>query len=490
MSAPGQKYCGRLYYLESGQLCLDWPLMFFHADGAGGWTRLETRLKLNGLKLKGAKVPTNPSDVPGAVADHAEVCVSEGALHLVVPQASIPFKTLIKRLEEKGILKPSAASKKLAKDPEPALTAAFHSEVRKVLSKEESSSVEEEPVVTPSGNPTDLDQVEVYIDPTPHHSNDTPPVETGVPAPPALHVAADPQAGQDRIPADHVEYMRQLELQNASLKNTINQLEMQNATDRTSMAVDLQEMISTAVDHSIEKVRLTLASDVSSEIKAKINSHTDRLISELGTLTGNKTKLESCNTDLAIIKETLEEVLDATNTSNREITAQLTTILDAGCALSGTSESISAIKTQLSAITALLKEALKNAGASTSALVTPNKPILGPLSLTPGPTPPNFPKLAKPCDYCGSTSGHEKRDCPKKLEFCPRCYRTDHRAFECELRDLCSICSQQGLGDMAFGHTRRLHFETDRSRREHIMRFVGRDCFPDWTGGKRKNSGM
>ena len=103
--------------------------MFFHADGAGGWTRLETRLKLNGLKLKGAKVPTNPSDVPGAVADHAEVCVSEGALHLVVPQASIPFKTLIKRLEEKGILKPSAASKKLAKDPEPALTAAFHSEV-------------------------------------------------------------------------------------------------------------------------------------------------------------------------------------------------------------------------------------------------------------------------------------------------------------------------------------------------------------------------
>ena len=37
------------------------------------------------------------------------------------------------------------------------------------------------------------------------------------------------------------------------------------------MAVDLQEMISTAVDHSIEKVRLTLASDVSAEIKAKIN---------------------------------------------------------------------------------------------------------------------------------------------------------------------------------------------------------------------------
>ena len=69
--------------------------------------------------------------------------------------------------------------------------------------------------------------------------------------------------------------------------------------------------------------------------------------------------LESCGTDLIIVKETLEEVLEANNSNNREITTQLSAILDAGCALSGTSENISAIKTKLSAITALLKEALK-----------------------------------------------------------------------------------------------------------------------------------
>ena len=69
--------------------------------------------------------------------------------------------------------------------------------------------------------------------------------------------------------------------------------------------------------------------------------------------------LESCGTDLIIVKETLEEVLEANNSNNREITTQLSAILDAGCAVSGTSENISAIKTQLSAITALLKEALK-----------------------------------------------------------------------------------------------------------------------------------
>ena len=69
--------------------------------------------------------------------------------------------------------------------------------------------------------------------------------------------------------------------------------------------------------------------------------------------------LEFCGTDLIIVKETLEEVLEANNSNNREITTQLSAILDAGCALSGTSENISAIKTNLSAITALLKEALK-----------------------------------------------------------------------------------------------------------------------------------
>ena len=87
-------------------------------------------MKLNGLKLNGAKVPTNPSDIPGAVADHAEVCVSEGALNLVVPEKSISFKILIQRLEAKGLLKPSATSKKTPKDPEPALSAFHRAEVR------------------------------------------------------------------------------------------------------------------------------------------------------------------------------------------------------------------------------------------------------------------------------------------------------------------------------------------------------------------------
>ena len=44
--------------------------------------------------------------------------------------------------------------------------------------------------------------------------------------------------------------------------------------------------------------------------------------------------LETYGTDLVIVKETIEEVLDANNSNTSETTAQLTTILDAGCALS------------------------------------------------------------------------------------------------------------------------------------------------------------
>ena len=83
--------------------------------------------------------------------------------------------------------------------------------------------MEEDPVIIPPGD-LDIHQVAVYVDAPIQPTNDTPPVETDDPA------AVDPQAGQDRIPADHIEYMRQLEAQNASLKNTINQLEMQIST--------------------------------------------------------------------------------------------------------------------------------------------------------------------------------------------------------------------------------------------------------------------
>ena len=81
--------------------------------------------------MTGAKVPANPSDVPSAVADHAAVCVSEGALDLVTPDHAIPFKTLIKVLEEKGLIQPTLAKPRKAptKPIETALRGEFRDEV-------------------------------------------------------------------------------------------------------------------------------------------------------------------------------------------------------------------------------------------------------------------------------------------------------------------------------------------------------------------------
>jgi hypothetical protein len=89
--------------------------------------------------------------------------------------------------------------------------------------------MEEGPVIIPPGD-LDIHQVGAYVEAPPQPNNDTLPVETRDPAPPVLQAAETPQEDQDGIPADHIEYMRQLEQQNASLKNTVNQLEMQNAT--------------------------------------------------------------------------------------------------------------------------------------------------------------------------------------------------------------------------------------------------------------------
>ena len=76
-------------------LCLDYPLIFFHEDGSGGWQRLENRLKPNDLKITGARVPNNPSEIAGTLQKQVDRCLSDGATGLEVPSASTPYKVLV-----------------------------------------------------------------------------------------------------------------------------------------------------------------------------------------------------------------------------------------------------------------------------------------------------------------------------------------------------------------------------------------------------------
>ena len=112
------------------------------------------------------------------------------------------------------------------------------------------------------------------------------------------------------------------------------------------------------------------------------------------------------------------------------------------------------------------------------------------------------------CQICNDPS-HVKYSCPRRNDFCPRCLRRDHKIVDCSfIRELCQICDQRGLGDLAYGHARfghslifvhsnthflffrKVHYETEKGKRDHIMRFISSECFPDWVAennGKRKS---
>ena len=86
---------------------MEYPLIFFHEDGAGGWQRLENRLKPNDLKINGARVPNNPSEIAGTLQEQVDRCISDGAIDLQVPTKSIPYKSLVQKLESIGLVKPT-----------------------------------------------------------------------------------------------------------------------------------------------------------------------------------------------------------------------------------------------------------------------------------------------------------------------------------------------------------------------------------------------
>ena len=173
---------------------------------------------------------------------------------------------------------------------------------------------------------------------------------------------------------------------------------------------------------------------------------------------------------------------------------------------------------------------------------------------TPGPaapartqeqTPARIPRRNPPgpgpsgkCFDCGGS--HHRRDCPTKRDFCVRygflfstlsvlltfrCLSKtgEHKHWQCPaLQDCCHICSGNGLGEAAYGHTRYtplidffyqvvdvkyiqqqiilllcllyleshysrfVHYETDRAKRDQICQILPKACFSAWFD-KRKH---
>ena len=84
-------------------------------------------------------------------------------------------------------------------------------------------------------------------------------------------------------------------------------------------------------------------------------SCTDQLVSDISELHQNKSLIETSNSELVILKETIAELTEATNFSADEVSKQLCTLLNSK---TGNPET-AGISSKLSAMNALLTEVLK-----------------------------------------------------------------------------------------------------------------------------------
>ena len=80
------------------------------------------------MKLTGGKTPSDPSQIPGALQEHAAVCLSEGLSDVSISSKPISYKTLVKQLETKGLIKPLTAARS-APPVDPALSGEHRKEV-------------------------------------------------------------------------------------------------------------------------------------------------------------------------------------------------------------------------------------------------------------------------------------------------------------------------------------------------------------------------
>ena len=79
-------------------------------DDNGHWVRIQNKLKINNLKFQGCKVPSARA-AKGAVSDLIASLIPEGVDPEFKLDGVLPFTTLVKKLEELGLVKPVSVKK-------------------------------------------------------------------------------------------------------------------------------------------------------------------------------------------------------------------------------------------------------------------------------------------------------------------------------------------------------------------------------------------
>ena len=108
-----------------------YPIIWVITDDNGHWVRIQNKLKINNLRFHESKVPSARA-AKGAVSDLIASLVPEGVDPGFKLDSVLPFTTLVKKLEELGLVKPVNISGKKAKPSDAAdeLTRAHKDNVR------------------------------------------------------------------------------------------------------------------------------------------------------------------------------------------------------------------------------------------------------------------------------------------------------------------------------------------------------------------------
>eukprot|EP00092_Neocalanus_flemingeri_P102787 GFUD01131485.1.p1 GENE.GFUD01131485.1~~GFUD01131485.1.p1 ORF type:complete len:503 (-),score=87.45 GFUD01131485.1:80-1561(-) len=490
-----KEYYGTLHYLDSTELCLINPIVWYRADTSGGWGRLEIKLSLNNLLYKGKIIPSNPSAVQDTIDDLVSYVRAQGVEDFDVPAKAVTWTVLIKQLTDKGLIKPSTSKPVPAArktDAEVALTANHHLEVQNHLASERSSAVPpmgyfpatEEDLPAPSqmfmvpqvNGPDQLYQIFVQDDLT----DPQPGPSTG-----GAHSVSENLQSFTVLSKKHEDALlriKMLESSAAGYKQKIVQLENSLATGNGILLSELKPVVSTTIEEALSNLELNIAGKIGLKVRAEITRANDHLVSQVALMPTLKSCSEAILNDTKDVKEILEELSESNTLRDRTSTQFVKEQFQ------DTKETVTVSKSMLNSMRALLSETLKKVD-STKTTAPPTLPLT-PLSAPPGSNPQH---RHKSCFDCGEP-GHIKPDCPKrkKLDFCVRCLDPAHKFWECpHIHEQCQICLDNKRGALAYGHQKQIHFVTEKAKRDLITQVIPAYIFRDWApASKRKASDM
>lgn len=101
-----------------------------YKDVSGAWDRLKNKLLLSNLVFHGTTAPPSAAATKDAIQDLSAICQAEGADISHLSETALSFASLIKVLEDQGLLKTSPPTPKLVPtEQEQVLSSAFRSAV-------------------------------------------------------------------------------------------------------------------------------------------------------------------------------------------------------------------------------------------------------------------------------------------------------------------------------------------------------------------------